>query len=310
MPLFNKILGAGESLFKNEDALDFEFVPKLLPFRENQQRAIASCIAPLLEKRNGRNALIFGKPGVGKTAACKWVLRDLEESTDEVIPIYINCWQRNTSHRVILEICEQIGYSFVQNKRTEELFEVVKQILNKKQAVFVLDEVDKLEEPWIIYSILNDIWKKSVLLITNYKSSFEGLDERIRSRLTAELIEFAPYNKEETYEILKQRVEYAFVPGCFGQEALKAIAEKAAERGDVRVGIYLLREAGLAAEEQSSRKVEIAHALSAIAKLAEFTIKNSEELEPDTRAILELIKQNSGKRIGELFELYKRAGGG
>jgi cell division control protein 6 len=308
--LFKDILGAGERLIKNEDALDFEFVPKMLPFRENQQRAIAACINPLLQGRNGRNALIFGLPGVGKTAATRWVLRDLEETSDEVVPLYINCWQRNTSHKIVVEICSLLGYAFVQNKRTEELFEIVKNILNKKQAVFVLDEIDKLEEQEIIYSILNDIYKKSVLLIANSKEMFDELDERIKSRLTPEILEFKQYNKNEITEILRQRVGYAFVPGCWQDDALRFIAEKAFEKADVRAGIYLLREAALAAEEQSSKRITLEHAEKAVSKLANFTIKNSADLGEETREILGVIKENSGKKIGDLFEMYKRKNGG
>jgi hypothetical protein len=52
MPLFKDILHSDQSLFRNEQALDTEFIPKILPFREKQQRYIASCIAPLLQDRN------------------------------------------------------------------------------------------------------------------------------------------------------------------------------------------------------------------------------------------------------------------
>jgi len=91
MGLFRN-LQSNESLIKNEDALDFEFVPKLLKYREKQQHYVAGCIKPLLDNRNGRNVFIFGAPGIGKTAAIKWVLRDLEETSEEVIPLYLNCW--------------------------------------------------------------------------------------------------------------------------------------------------------------------------------------------------------------------------
>ncbi|MDO8661178.1 MAG: hypothetical protein Q7K43_04770, partial [Candidatus Woesearchaeota archaeon] len=74
MGLFDNVLAAGESIFKNEEALEPDFVPKLLPYRDQQQHALASCIKPLLQDRNGRNAFVFGAPGIGKTAAVKWVL--------------------------------------------------------------------------------------------------------------------------------------------------------------------------------------------------------------------------------------------
>ena len=82
MGIFGDMLREGESLFKNEDALDGDFIPRNLPYRENQHHHVASVIKPLLMGRNGRNLFICGAPGIGKTAAVKWVLRELEEETN------------------------------------------------------------------------------------------------------------------------------------------------------------------------------------------------------------------------------------
>src|SRR3989344_3123883 len=141
MTLFKDMLKSGESLFKDEIALDYDYLPKMLPYRENEQRYAAKCIAPLLQKRNGKNLLIHGAPGIGKTAAIRHVLLDLENETDDVIPLYINCWKKNTTHKIIYDVCEQLGCKFLQSKTTSELLELGKDILNKKSAVFVFDEI-------------------------------------------------------------------------------------------------------------------------------------------------------------------------
>jgi len=309
MSLFDDILHSDETLIKNENALDFEFIPKLLPFREQQQKYIAECIKPLFFGRSGRNLLVYGKPGIGKTAAVRFVFRELEEETDDIIPVYINCWKRNTSYKMLLEICEQIGYKFTQNKRTEELFDVVKHILNKKGVVFAFDEIDKMEDYDLLYYVLEDIYKKAVILITNYKESFIDIDDRIKSRLVPESLEFKPYTKEETREILKQRVEYAFYPDVICEDAFSEIVEKTYEVKDIRVGIYLLREAAIIAEERSSKKIEKQDVVKAISKLDEFKIKSSDELEDDTRVVLEVVKENSGMKIGDLYRIYRKKGG-
>lgn len=304
MSLFKEMLSSGESVFKNEDALDPEWVPKLLPYREQQQHHIASCIKPLLQERNGRNVFIYGAPGIGKTAATKWVLRDLEENTEEVLTFYVNCWKKNTSYKVIMELCQQLNYTFVQNKKTEELFEIVKNIVNKKSVVFVFDEIDKMEEFEFLYSILNEVYKKTVIIITNFKDWLNDLEDRVKSRLLPEIIEFKQYNPQETAEILKQRLEFAFTENAWEEEALKAVVAKAAESKDIRVGLHLLRESGLIAEESSSKKILLEHAKKAIDKLIGVQIKSSADLDDETRAILGVVKENSGKKIGELFKLY------
>ena len=309
MNLFDGILGDEESLFKNEDALDTEFVPKILPFREEQQREIILSIKPLMQDRNGKNLFICGAPGIGKTAAAKWIFRDLEYNTDDVIPIYINCWQKNTTYKIFVEICHILDYKFTQNKNTEELFKIIQNMANRKPIVFAFDEIDKVEDFDFLYSILNDIYKKSIFLITNYKEWLDKLEDRIKSRLLPEIIEFKSYDEKETSEILKQRTSYAFLPGVLEEQAFSLVSRTSHQRGDIRAGLYLLREAGRIAESMSSKKITEAHAQKAIYKIEDFKIKKSTDLDEDTRLVLSVIKENSEKKIGDLFELYKQKGG-
>ena len=309
MALFKDILHSDESLFKNELALDYSFLPKILPHREQQQRYIATCVKPLMDGKNGKNLFIYGAPGIGKTAAMRFVLNELEEETEDVVPIYINCWQKNTTFKIIVGICEQLGYKLTHNKRTEELFEIVKNMLNKKSAVFTFDEVDKLEDFDFLYSVLEEIYKKSVFLVTNYSDWLEDLDDRLKSRLMAEVLEFKPYSLAETKDVLMQRAEYAFAPGVFDNGAFELIVKKTAEAEDMRVGLHLLRESGNIAENKASRKITLEHAKEAVAKIGQFTIKSSADLTDDERSILDIVKKHSEKKIGELYNIYKEQGG-
>ncbi|RME30793.1 NACHT domain-containing protein [Candidatus Woesearchaeota archaeon] len=309
MGLFDDVLKEGESLIRNENALDYEFLPKLLPFREREQEAIARAIAPLLQGRNGRNIFIHGPPGIGKTAAVRHVLKELEEEHDEAYAIYINCWQTDTSYKVYLEMCDQLGFKFTQNKNTSELLKVVASIINKKAAVIVFDEIDKAAEFDFLYSLIQELLKKSIILITNYKSWLAELDERIKSRLTPELLAFKEYTGSQTLEILRQRRDYAFPPGVWDTEAFSLVAQRATAAKDIRTGLFLMREAAAKAEAVASKKITLDHVKQAIAGMDEFTIKNSQDLKEDERAIYDIVKAHSGKKIGDLYKLYKKAGG-
>lgn len=309
MGLFDNVLKSDQTIIKNESALDYEFLPKLIPYREKEQHHLANCIKPLFAKRNGRNLLIHGAPGIGKTAATKHVLRDLEEETDEIHVIFVNCWSHNSSYKVMVEVCDQLGYKFTQNKKTTELFKIVSGIVNKKAAVFVFDEIDKVEDFDFLYFLLENIYYQSIMLITNYKSWLFELDERIRSRLMAELIEFKQYNKSETEGILKERVEYAFYDNVMSDDAFKKLVDKTAIIKDIRSGLFLLKESALLAEEKSKKKIEVEDINSAIKKLDEFTIKNTEDLDDDSKFILTVVKDNSGNKIGDLFKTYEEMGG-
>src|SRR3989344_4737719 len=92
-------------------------------------------------------------------------------------------------------------------------------------------------------------------MIVNDKTWLIKLDSRIRSRLLPEVLEFNAYNEKETLGILKKRTEFAFIPNSFSKEALELISKKAYDVGDIRLGIYLLKESGLIAEGESSKKV-------------------------------------------------------
>ena len=308
MGVFDNILGSEESLFRDDVALDYDYMPKLIPYREKEQFKIASAIKPLFVKRNGRNLFIYGNPGVGKTVACRHVLNELEEKTDDIIPFYINCWQKNTTYKIILEMCNIIGYKFTQNKKTEELFDVLKGIINKKSAVFVFDEIDKVEDFSFLYSILENIYRKSIILITNYSNFIQKIDDRVKSRLTPEMLEFKPYNLEETGGILKQRMEYAF-NDVWDDYAFDAVVKKCYEMKDIRLGLFLMRESGIIAEDRSSRRITIDDVKKAIDKVDKFTKKDENSLDSEERMIFNIIKENSGKKIGELFKIYQERGG-
>lgn len=309
MSLFKDMLRSGETLFRDTVVLDYDFQPKILKYRENEQMRFATAIRPLLQGHNGRHLFVYGAPGIGKTAACKHILRELEEETDEVTAIYINCWKENTTFKIFYKICEDLGYKFIQNKKTSELFALIKQKLNKKSAVFVFDEIDKLEETDFLYTILEDIYRKSIFLITNYRDSYSELDERIRSRLGPEFLFFRSYNESEIAGILKQRMEYAFVANSWDEEAFKEIIEKCVETKDVRIGLYLMREAGNIAEEKNSRRITVAHAAETIKKVDDFHIKPKEGLDDDMLILLDLVKDHSGNKIGDIYAAYTNMGG-
>jgi len=298
--LFENMLSSEESIFLNPQFLDYDYQPKLVPFREAQQNEIALCIKPLLQRRNGRNIFIHGNPGVGKTVCLKHVLNELKENhSDEIFCIYVNCWKKDTSFKAATAICEQLKYKWIHNKTFDDLMKTIAETINEKSAVIVLDEADKLQDNNIIYTLLEDVFRISLILITNYHEYIAKLDNRIRSRLIAQTVEFKPYNREQTAEILRQRIKYSFVPDCVADDILYMIADKTFEAKDMRTGLFLLKQAGENAENSGSRNVKPEHLKTAL----ESASVNSIEKEDDT--LLNLIKENSGKSSSEIFKLYE-----
>jgi len=77
---------------------------------------------------------------------------------------------------------------------------------------------------------------------------------------------------------------------------------------DIRTGLHLLKEAGNIAELQSSRKITKEHTEKAISKLDALSVKQDLPLEEEDKALLELIKNNNGEKIGELFKKFNDSG--
>src|SRR3989338_1581632 len=122
MGLFDNMLKEEESLFLDTLPLDVDFMPGIIKHREQEQQYIATCIKPLLQKRSGKNLFITGSPGIGKTVAVKHVLQELKKETENIETVYVNCWKKDTAHKIALEICDQLDYKFVHNKDTTDLF--------------------------------------------------------------------------------------------------------------------------------------------------------------------------------------------
>ena len=136
-------------------------------------------------------------------------------------------------------------------------------------------------------------------MITNDNSWIYNIDSRIKSRLLPEILEFRPYNLQETNAILKSRLNLAFSKNTFNSEAFNLISQKTFDLRDIRIGLFLLRESALIAESEIITKENI---LKAIEKLKDFT--RPVQLDQEESKILELIKQNQGKTTGEIFEIY------
>jgi cell division control protein 6 len=309
MTLFKDMLTADECVFKNINVLDFDYQPKLIRYRENQQQAIASCIKPLFRNQKGENVIVYGSSGIGKTLACQNILKELEEETDLITPIYINCWQHNTTYKIALNICEQLNYPFTNNKKGVELFKEIAERINKTSAVFVFDEIDKVEDFDFLYTITEHILRYSIVMITNCKCKLNKIDKRIRSRLFLECVEFKKYNSEETKGILKERVDYAFCKGSFESEAFDFAVEKTFERGDIRSGLLILLKAGKYADGLSSKYVKKEHVELILDKVDQYAIKGSSDLDEETRDVLQLVKKHNCKTIPVIFKAYQGAGG-
>lgn len=270
------ILTEDESLFTSPGILSIEYLPRLLPYRENQQKYLADCIKRL--PKITTNIMINGPSGIGKTASVRWVFREMSEShVSDILPIYINCWKDDDMAKIILRICNQlsIGTSY---KGIDELTSLVFRRLKSATAVaFAFDEIDRIKNQLFLYNFIDEIPNKTIFLISTKRDWYVNLDERIRSRLVPEMIEFEKYSREQTSDILVERKKHAFVPGVWDNDAFSIIVDKSHTAGNIRTGLALLKSSGLEAENEGSKMIKKEHVSKAIEKLGLIPVEEEKE---------------------------------
>ena len=83
--------------------------------------------------RSGEVVLVRGGPGIGKTAAVRRVLMDLDtvDEATNISWVYVNCWRFNSSYKIVVEIAHLLGHQFTHNKNTSEIMDEIKKIALK-----------------------------------------------------------------------------------------------------------------------------------------------------------------------------------
>jgi cell division control protein 6 len=265
----------GARLFKDREVLRHDYLPEKLPHREDQIRLLGSTVAPVLRDARCSNIFIYGKTGTGKTAVTKYVLSHLESKAKEygaqVRFCYINCRMTGSEYRVFAALSQSVGLSIpFTGLSVGEVFDRFRSGLDQSKIIFiiVLDEVDALIKDRgdsFMYELtrINETLRKSkvsIIGISNDLRLKEFLDPRVFSSLSEEELVFRPYDAAELRNILLERSKIAFQDGVLSASALSiSSALAAAEHGDARRALDLLRVAGEVAERQGSKHVTEEH---------------------------------------------------
>lgn len=243
-----------------------DYLPDKLPHREEQITRLGETVAPVLKGSRGSNVFIYGKTGTGKTAVTKYVLSHLEAKGKEVnAPVkfcYVNCRIAGSEYRVFSGLCQSIGVQVpFTGLSVGEVFDRFRAGLDSLRIVFIvaLDEIDALVKARgdsLLYELtrinetLNNS-KASIVGISNDLRLKEFLDPRVFSSLSEEEIVFRPYDASELGNILLERAKLAFHEGALSEGAISLCAAlAAAEHGDARRALDLLRVAGEVAERK------------------------------------------------------------
>ena len=254
----------GVKLFKDREVLRHDYLPEKLPHREQQIKLLGQTVAPVLRNSRCSNIFIYGKTGTGKTAVTKYVLSHLESKAKEygaqVRFCYINCRMTGSEYRVFAHLSQNLGITIpFTGLSVGEVFDRFRACLDSSRIILIiiLDEIDALikdKGDAFMYELtrINETLTKSkvsIIGISNDLRLKEFLDPRVFSSLSEEELVFRPYDAGELRNILLERSKLSFQEGALSDSALSICsALAAAEHGDARRALDLLRVAGEVAE--------------------------------------------------------------
>lgn len=279
--LFDQFLNV-PSIFKNPEVLRQDYIPNRLPHRDKHIRSLGRILAPVLRGYRCSNAFVYGKPGTGKTAVTVFVLKELarriREIGSDVRTCYVNCRLTGTEYRILSRLCSAIGLRIpFTGLATDEVFERFVRALRKRSPFLIvaLDEIDALVKnkgDRLLYALTRiDSFKSGKLSFVGISNDLrfkDLLDPRVLSSLSEEELVFQPYTSSELKDILIDRASLAFIDGVVTEGAINLCAAlAAAEHGDARRALDLLRVAGELAEYKASLKVTEEHVRQARARI-------------------------------------------
>lgn len=323
--VFNNFF-SGIAIFKDREVLRHDYLPERLPHREEQIKKLGMILAPVLKGARPSNVFIYGKTGTGKTAVTKYVLNRLKTKALEfnapVDVCYINCRLAGTEYRIIMSLCREISISVpFTGLSVGEVFDRFKTGLDKCKTIMVitLDEVDALVKnrgDILLYELtrINEFLTKSkvsLIGISNDLRLKEFLDPRVLSSLSEEELVFRPYDATELRNILTERAKIAFHESVLSEGAINLCAAlAAAEHGDARRALDLLRVAGEVAERKGAKVITEDHV-----REAEKLIEHNRVIEALSNltlhsklvvlSIFHIMKKNGCRTVtGEIYDVY------
>ena len=313
------ILMYDESLFQNINAFDPDYMPPNYNFRDTQMEAMAIAIRPAMRGGQPSNAIVLGSPATGKTTAMRKVFELVEKSTDKVVCVYINCQLHTTRFGIFSQIFKKL-FGHIPPETGVPFSRIYDQIMqslqkNNKSLIIALDDVNYLFQSKNANKVFYDILRAyeeypgvktaifSILSDLEFRYAF---DKNVNTVFIPQEINFPLYSYSEIEAILRDRVKAGFFPNVLPDDILEQIAMFTEEKGDLRIGINLLKSCGNIAEASASREITQEHFDQAIDSLVSINVAETiNSLNDAERGLLKMIAGwEDVCKAGELSEKY------
>jgi len=316
-----------ETIFRDPEVLEIDYVPEQFEFRDSQMRELAFQIRPGLRGGRPLNTVCKGLPGTGKTTSVRKLFAEIEESTKKFVPVYINCQIDNTKFAIISQIYRKLAGHLPPSSGTsfKQVFDAIARILVKEEIVLLvaLDDANYLlyenEINKVLYTLLrsHEAYEGTrigvIVIVSDMDVDIsQAVDARVASVFRPTEIYFPPYADDEVREIMKARALQGLYQGVLSEAILDLVVEQTLKSGDLRVGIDLLKRAALSAERAARKEIERddvckAYEISKYLHLT-YTAKTLKEEERKIlRALAERSVQEKEMNAGDVYKSLKES---
>ncbi len=253
-----KYLMSDQTLFRDRDVFDNDYLPDQFEYRDTQLRELAFCLSPGLQGSRPVNTVLRGLPGTGKTTSVHRIFAEVEETTRKLVPVYINCQNELSRFTVFSRIHKKLfgtlppptGVSF------RPIFDkICREIIEREIVLIVcLDDANYLLRDKVLNNTLYSLLRLHeehrgaragvILTMSNVEIDLSNeLDPCVMSVLQPHEIYFPPYTSDEIGSILARRIAQGLYPGVISDEMRDLILRYTMQSGDLRVGIHLTYQA-------------------------------------------------------------------
>lgn len=332
-----------ETLFKNIELFDINYVPDVFNYREEQMQQLAFAIRPAMIGGSILPSVCIGLPGTGKTTSVKKLFDDIKENTQKIFPISVNCRIDSTEYAIFSRIYTKLtGFSQPSSGTSlKALLDNIAKYIQSNDVIplICLDDANYLvydrELNHVLYSLMRmheeyDNVSYGVILVLSDLSIVlnDILDARVKSVFQYGNIMFKPYSASEMYGILSDRVKLGLYPKVISSDLLDMIIDLVMRHGDVRMGLDLIKRSVMYAENDSrkqvnkddiekafvtSKDIDLTNLIRSLSKdeflvfskIVEMTDENSS---PSSKNIIDVFAKKGPKltRINEIFEKLDR----
>jgi cell division control protein 6 len=314
-----------ETLFREPEVFELDYVPEQFQHREDQMKELAFQVRPGLKGARPLNTVCRGLPGTGKTTSVRKLFSEIEETTKKLVPVHVNCQIDNTKFAIFSQIYRRLAGHLPPASGTsfKQVFDAIARIMLKEDMVLLvcLDDANYLlyenEMNKVLYTLLrsHEAYPGTrigvILIISDMTVDLvQAVDARVASVFRPTEVYFPPYSEEEVAGILRDRVNQGLYPNALPEPMFRLVVEQTMKSGDLRVGIDLLKRAGLSAEKAARRTIERddicrAYEVSRYLHLA-FTVKTLKDEEKELlRKVAELSSGEKEMNAGEVYKALK-----